>query len=66
MELDGLDAEIGFPELTLWLYAIGDTEAEAVSARLYNDWNHGMLSAAFPPRQYLTSLSSWGISREVL
>jgi len=43
MELDGIDAEICFPELTLWLYAIGDAEAEAASARLYNDWNHAFL-----------------------
>ncbi|MCF8709418.1 amidohydrolase family protein [Rhizorhapis sp. SPR117] len=43
MELEGIDAEICFPTLGLWLYAIGDTDAEAASARLYNDWNDEFL-----------------------
>lgn len=43
MELEGIDAEICFPSLGLWLYCIGDPEAEAESARLYNDWNNGFL-----------------------
>ena len=43
MELEGIDAEICFPTLGLWLYAVGDAEAEAASARLYNDWNDQFL-----------------------
>lgn len=43
MESEGIDAEICFPSLGLWLYAIGDSEAEAASARLYNDWNNDFL-----------------------
>lgn len=39
MEHEGIDAEICFPTLGLWLYAIGNAEAEAASARLYNDWH---------------------------
>ncbi|MFB0874938.1 MULTISPECIES: amidohydrolase family protein [unclassified Sphingobium] len=39
MEYEGIDAEICFPTLGLWLYAIGDADAEAASARLYNDWH---------------------------
>lgn len=39
MEHEGIDAEICFPTLSLWLYAIGDADAEAASARLYNDWH---------------------------
>jgi len=43
MELEGIDAEICFPELSLWLYAIDNPEAEAASARIYNDWNDATL-----------------------
>jgi len=39
MDKDGIDAEICFPSLGLWLYAIPDPEAEAASCRIYNDWN---------------------------
>jgi len=44
MELEGIDAEICFPSLGLWLYCLDSPEAEAASARLYNDWNHEFLS----------------------
>ncbi len=43
MELEGVDAEICFPSLGLWLYALDNPEAEAASARLYNDWNNEFL-----------------------
>ena len=43
MELEGIDAEICFPSLGLWLYALDNPEAEAASARLYNDWNDSFL-----------------------
>lgn len=43
MELEGIDAEICFPSLGLWLYCLDDPEAEAASARLYNDWNDEFL-----------------------
>lgn len=39
MEKDGIDAEIAFPSLGLWLYAIDDAEAELGQCELYNDWN---------------------------
>jgi predicted TIM-barrel fold metal-dependent hydrolase len=44
MELEGIDAEICFPSLGLWLYCLDSPEAEAGSARLYNDWNDEFLS----------------------
>ena len=43
MELEGIDAEICFPSLGLWLYCLDDADAEAASARLYNDWNNRFL-----------------------
>lgn len=43
MELEGIDAEICFPSLGLWLYCLDDPQAEAASARLYNDWNDSFL-----------------------
>jgi predicted TIM-barrel fold metal-dependent hydrolase len=43
MELEGIDAEICFPSLGLWLYCLDNAEAEAASARLYNDWNDSFL-----------------------
>ncbi|NIJ36772.1 putative TIM-barrel fold metal-dependent hydrolase [Sphingopyxis panaciterrae] len=43
MELEGIDAEICFPSLGLWLYCLDNPDAEAASARLYNDWNDGFL-----------------------
>jgi predicted TIM-barrel fold metal-dependent hydrolase len=43
MELEGIDAEICFPSLGLWLYCLDNPEAEAASARLYNDWNDRFL-----------------------
>lgn len=45
MELEGIDAEVCFPTLGLWLYCLDSPEAEAASARLYNDWNSQFLSA---------------------
>lgn len=45
MELEGIDAEICFPSLGLWLYALDSAEAEAASARLYNDWNNDFLGS---------------------
>lgn len=45
MELEGIDAEICFPSLGLWLYALDNADAEAASARLYNDWNNEFLSS---------------------
>lgn len=44
MELEGIDAEICFPTLGLWLYCLDSAEAEAASARLYNDWCDSFLS----------------------
>ncbi|MBV9510984.1 MAG: amidohydrolase [Caulobacteraceae bacterium] len=43
MELEGIDAEICFPSLGLWLYCLESPDAEAASARLYNDWNNQFL-----------------------
>lgn len=43
MELEGIDAEICFPSLGLWMYAIGDADAEAESCKIYNDWNDSFL-----------------------
>ncbi len=43
MEKDGIDAEICFPSLGLWLYQLDDPEAEAASCRIYNDWHAGFL-----------------------
>lgn len=45
MELEGIDAEICFPSLGLWLYCLDNADAEAASARLYNDWNHDFLGS---------------------
>ena len=45
MELEGIDAEICFPSLGLWLYCLDNADAEAASARLYNDWNDSFLGA---------------------
>lgn len=43
MELEGIDSEICFPSLGLWMYAIGDVDAEAESCKIYNDWNNEFL-----------------------
>ncbi|WP_077145702.1 amidohydrolase family protein [Sphingopyxis sp. KK2] len=43
MELEGIDSEICFPSLGLWLYCLDSPDAEAASARLYNDWNDSFL-----------------------
>jgi predicted TIM-barrel fold metal-dependent hydrolase len=39
MDKDGIDGEIAFPSLGLWLYAIDDPEAELGQCQIYNDWN---------------------------
>lgn len=44
MELEGIDTEICFPSLGLWMYVLDDPEAEAASCRIYNDWNNQFLS----------------------
>jgi len=43
MDLEGVDAEICFPSLGLWLYCLDDADAEHASCRLYNDWNNSFL-----------------------
>jgi predicted TIM-barrel fold metal-dependent hydrolase len=44
MELDGVDAEICFPELALWTYKLDDPELEFATTQIYNDWNNDFLS----------------------
>lgn len=41
MEKDGIDAEICFPTVGLWLYAVEDAEAELAQCEIYNNWNSG-------------------------
>lgn len=45
MELEGIDAEICFPSLGLWMYVLDDPDAEAASCELYNDWNNEFLGS---------------------
>jgi len=44
MAIDGVDAEICFPTLGLWLYCLDNAEAEAASCRVYNDWHSDLLA----------------------
>ncbi len=44
MEQEGIDAEIIFPSLGLTAFLIENPEAELATARVYNDWLHGLLS----------------------
>jgi predicted TIM-barrel fold metal-dependent hydrolase len=39
MEKDGIDAEICFPSLGLWIYALTDPQVELATVQVYNDWN---------------------------
>jgi predicted TIM-barrel fold metal-dependent hydrolase len=39
MKDEGIDAEIVFPSLGLWTYAVDDIEAELATCQIYNDWN---------------------------
>jgi predicted TIM-barrel fold metal-dependent hydrolase len=40
---EGIDAEIVFPSSALMTSLVDNAEAEAATARIYNDWHHGML-----------------------
>ena len=40
MQKDGIDAEICFPSLALWTYALTDPDAEQATCAVYNDWNN--------------------------
>jgi predicted TIM-barrel fold metal-dependent hydrolase len=51
MEQEGIDAEIIFPSLGLTAFLIENPEAELATARVYNDWLHGLLSDH--PRQFV-------------
>jgi len=44
MKAEGIDAEIVFPSLGLWTYAVEDVEAELATCQIYNDWNDGFFS----------------------
>jgi predicted TIM-barrel fold metal-dependent hydrolase len=44
MKAEGIDAEIVFPSLGLWTYAVEDIEAELATCQIYNDWNDGFFS----------------------
>jgi predicted TIM-barrel fold metal-dependent hydrolase len=39
MKDEGIDAEIVFPSLALWTYAIENIDAEMATCQIYNDWN---------------------------
>jgi predicted TIM-barrel fold metal-dependent hydrolase len=45
MKKDGIDAEICFPSIGLWTYALTDPEAELATTQIYNDWNNRFFSA---------------------
>jgi predicted TIM-barrel fold metal-dependent hydrolase len=38
MAMDGVDAEIVFPQIGLYLYFLDDPEIELASCQIYNDW----------------------------
>lgn len=44
MAMDGVDAEICFPQLGLYVYILDDPEIELASAQIYNDWNNGFFA----------------------
>lgn len=44
MAMDGVDAEVCFPQLGLMLYFLEDPELEMASAQIYNDWNNQFFS----------------------
>jgi predicted TIM-barrel fold metal-dependent hydrolase len=44
MKDEGIDAEIVFPSLGLWTYAVEDIEAELATCQIYNDWNSGFFA----------------------
>src|ERR1700754_1959314 len=47
MKDEGIDAEIVFPSLGLWTYAVEDVEAELATCQIYNDWNDRFFSSHF-------------------
>ena len=66
MERDGIDAEICFPSLGLWTYALTDPDAECANIQVYNDWNNEFLSghldkfvrcAVLPVRDFSNTVS---------
>jgi len=40
MKDEGIDAEIVFPSLGLWTYALEDEDLELATTQVYNDWNN--------------------------
>lgn len=44
MKDEGIDAEIVFPSLALWTYALEDPEVELATTQVYNDWNNGFFA----------------------
>lgn len=44
MMMDGVDAEICFPELALWTYKLSDPELELATTQIYNDWNNNFFA----------------------
>lgn len=44
MQAEGIDAEIVFPSLALWTYAIEHPEAELATCQIYNDWHSGFFA----------------------
>lgn len=68
MEVDGVDAELIFPQLGMWMYSIEDAEGELASARLYNDWlmshfkdhlDRFVPAAALPVRDFNNTLAEF-------
>lgn len=37
---EGIDAEIVFPSLALWTYALDDPDLELATTEIYNNWHH--------------------------
>lgn len=66
MAKDGVDAEVIFPSLGLWLYCLDEPEAEFASCQVYNNWINGYLSphldrfvrcGVLPVRDFANTLS---------
>jgi predicted TIM-barrel fold metal-dependent hydrolase len=44
MKDEGIDAEIVFPSLGLWTYALENPDVEQATTEVYNNWNDGFFS----------------------
>jgi predicted TIM-barrel fold metal-dependent hydrolase len=59
MRADGINAEIVFPTIGLYVYGVADPQVGIVSCQVYNDWIREKLGEESPRIRYAALIPAW-------